>query len=139
MFFDLQVFFKIFLTATVYCSALPASTLEKKRADSDQIVIIRPGDVLHFGEITVTPLPGKHIKFDAKLITVRSFLFQRGSRKRAAIYGSFRVAEDAGNAAKMVYELWGWCFFFFRTDSHQKSEAPYENHLVRNRIPVNRE
>lgn len=54
--------------ATVYCSALPASTLEKKKADSDQIVIIRPGDVLHFGEITVTPLPGKHIKFDAKLI-----------------------------------------------------------------------
>ena len=54
--------------ATVYCSALPASTLEKKRADSDQIVIIRPGDVLNFGEITVTPLPGKHIKFDAKLI-----------------------------------------------------------------------
>lgn len=54
--------------ATVYCSALPASTLEKKKTDSDQIVIIRPGDVLHFGAITVTPLPGKHIKFDAKLI-----------------------------------------------------------------------
>lgn len=54
--------------ATVYCSALPAATLEKKKTDSDQIVIIRPGDVLHFGAITVTPLPGKHIKFDAGLI-----------------------------------------------------------------------
>ncbi|MCM1173524.1 MAG: MBL fold metallo-hydrolase [Blautia sp.] len=54
--------------ATVYCSALPASTLEKKKADSDQIVIIRPGDVLHFGVITVTPLPGKHIRFDSRLI-----------------------------------------------------------------------
>lgn len=54
--------------ATVYCSALPAATLEKKKADSDQIVIIRPGDILHFGEIKVTPLPGKHINFDAKLI-----------------------------------------------------------------------
>ena len=34
--------------ATVYCSAAPAATLEKKKADSDQIVIIRPGDILHF-------------------------------------------------------------------------------------------
>lgn len=54
--------------ATVYCSALPAATLEKKKADSDQIVIIRPGDILHFGGIKVTPLSGKHIEFDAKLI-----------------------------------------------------------------------
>lgn len=54
--------------ASVYCSALPAATLEKKKADSDQIVIIRPGDILHFGKIKVTPLPGKHIKFDAGLI-----------------------------------------------------------------------
>ena len=54
--------------AAVYCSALPAATLEKKKTDSDQIVIIRPGDILHFGGIKVTPLPGKHIKFDAKLI-----------------------------------------------------------------------
>lgn len=53
---------------TVYCSALPAHTLEKKKADSDQIVIIHPGDILHFGGIKVTPLPGKHIKFDAELI-----------------------------------------------------------------------
>lgn len=54
--------------ATVYCSALPAATLEKKKTDSDQIVIIRPGDILHFGSIKVTPLPGKHIKFDTRLI-----------------------------------------------------------------------
>lgn len=54
--------------ATVYCSALPASTLEKKKTDSDQIVIIRPGDILYFGGIKVTPLPGKHIQFDSKLI-----------------------------------------------------------------------
>lgn len=54
--------------AAVYCSELPAATLEKKKADSDQIVIIRPGDILHFGKIKVTPLPGKHIRFDARLI-----------------------------------------------------------------------
>ena len=54
--------------ATVYCSAVPAATLEKKKADSDQIVIIRPGDVLYFGEIRVTVFPGKHIHFDSGLI-----------------------------------------------------------------------
>lgn len=54
--------------ATVYCSGLPAATLEKKGADSDQIVIIRPGDALHFGQIRVTALPGRHIHFDSKLI-----------------------------------------------------------------------
>ncbi len=54
--------------ATVYCSALPAATLEKKKADSDQIAIVQPGNILHFGEIKVTVLPGKHISFDSKLI-----------------------------------------------------------------------
>ena len=54
--------------ATVYCSELPAATLEKKNVDSDQIVIIRSGDVLHFGQIRVTVLSGKHINFDSKLI-----------------------------------------------------------------------
>lgn len=54
--------------ATVYCSKLPAATLEKKGVDSDRIVIIRPNDVLHFGQIRVTPLSGKHIHFDSGLI-----------------------------------------------------------------------
>lgn len=54
--------------ATVYCSALPASTLERKEVDSDQIVIIRPGDVLHFGQIRVTALAGRHIHFDSELV-----------------------------------------------------------------------
>lgn len=54
--------------ATVYCSELPAATLEKKWVDGDQIVIIRPGDTLHFGEMQVTALPGKHIRFDSELI-----------------------------------------------------------------------
>lgn len=54
--------------ATVYCSGLPAATLEKKGADSGRIVIIRPGDVLHFGQIRVTALSGKHIHFDSGLI-----------------------------------------------------------------------
>lgn len=53
---------------TVYCSPTPAATLEKKNVDCDMITIIRPGDVLRFGTITVTPLPGKHICFDAELI-----------------------------------------------------------------------
>lgn len=54
--------------ATVYCSGLPAATLEKSGVDSDQIVIIRPGDVLHFGQIKVTALSGQHIHFDSLLI-----------------------------------------------------------------------
>lgn len=54
--------------ATVYCSKTPASTLEKKQADSDQIVTIRPGDELLFGTIKVTVLSGKHIQFDSGLI-----------------------------------------------------------------------
>lgn len=54
--------------ATVYCSAVPAATLEKKNADSDQIVIIRPGDVLYFGDIKAIVLPGKHVRFDGRLI-----------------------------------------------------------------------
>ena len=54
--------------ATVYCSAAPAATLEKKKADSDQIVIIRPGDILHFGKMKASVLPGKHIRFDSRLI-----------------------------------------------------------------------
>lgn len=53
---------------TVYCSAVPAATLEKKKADSDQIVIIRPGDTLSFGKIKATALPGKHIRFDSALV-----------------------------------------------------------------------
>lgn len=54
--------------ATVYCSALPAATLEKKNADSDRIVVIRPGNTLDFGKIKVSVMPGKHIKFDSKLV-----------------------------------------------------------------------
>lgn len=54
--------------ATVYCSATPALTLEKRKVDGDQIVIIRPGDVLTFGSIKVKVLQGKHVKYDKKLI-----------------------------------------------------------------------
>ncbi len=54
--------------ATVYCSATPANTLEKRGVDSDQIVIVRPGDRLTFGSIQVKILQGKHIQFDKKLI-----------------------------------------------------------------------
>ncbi|MCM1143897.1 MAG: MBL fold metallo-hydrolase [Blautia sp.] len=54
--------------ATVYCSSLPASTLEKRGVDSDQIAVISPGNPLLFGQMKVTPLPGKHIRFDAGLI-----------------------------------------------------------------------
>lgn len=53
---------------TVYCSETPAATLERKNADCDMITLIRPGDVLHFGEITVTVMRGKHIRFDSPLI-----------------------------------------------------------------------
>lgn len=54
--------------ATVYCSAVPAAALEKKKVDGDQIVIIRPGDILLFGNIKTSVLPGKHIRFDSRLI-----------------------------------------------------------------------
>lgn len=54
--------------ATIYCSKLPAHTLEKKKADGDRIVIIRPGDTLFFGQIKVTALQGKHIRFDSALV-----------------------------------------------------------------------
>ena len=53
---------------TVYCSKTPAATLEKKNVDSDMITLIQPGDVLRFGTLRVTVLPGKHIRFDAELI-----------------------------------------------------------------------
>lgn len=54
--------------ATIYCSECPCATLERRKVDEDQIVAIRPGDTLHFGEITVNVLSGKHIRFDSKLI-----------------------------------------------------------------------
>lgn len=54
--------------ATVYCSKLPAAILEKKKVNGDQIALIQPGTVLHFGEIIVTVLPGKHISYDSRLI-----------------------------------------------------------------------
>ncbi|MCM1155663.1 MAG: MBL fold metallo-hydrolase [Roseburia sp.] len=53
---------------SVYCSQTPANTLEKKNVDPDMIALIRPDDVLRFGSITVAPLPGKHIRFDAELV-----------------------------------------------------------------------
>ncbi|MBO5210178.1 MAG: MBL fold metallo-hydrolase [Lachnospiraceae bacterium] len=53
--------------ATVYCSALPAATLEKKKVNGDQIAVIQPGNILHFGQIKVTVLPGKHIEFDSQI------------------------------------------------------------------------
>lgn len=61
--------------ATVYCSATPAKILEKKGVDSDQIVLVRPGDSLTFGSIKVKVLKGKHIKLDKKLLkkTLLSF------------------------------------------------------------------
>lgn len=54
--------------ASVYCSETPAVTLERQRVDEDQIVRIRPGDTLHFGQIKVTPFTGRHIHFDSALI-----------------------------------------------------------------------
>lgn len=54
--------------ATVYCSMTPAATLEKKGADEDRIVVIRPGTKLTFGKITVQALQGRHIRFDKKLV-----------------------------------------------------------------------
>lgn len=54
--------------AAVYCSECPADTLERKKVDSDQIVVIRPGDMLLFGEMKVTALSGSHIQFDSKLV-----------------------------------------------------------------------
>lgn len=53
---------------TVYCSRRPASTLEKMGVDSDQIAVIRPGNTLFFGQAKVTPIAGKHIHFDARLV-----------------------------------------------------------------------
>ncbi len=54
--------------ATVYCTATPADTLERRGVDGDRIVNVRPGDRLLFGKITVTVLKGKHIRFDKKII-----------------------------------------------------------------------
>lgn len=54
--------------ATVYCGRKAAQTLEKQKADGDQIVIVHPDDVLSFGNIKVTVLKGKHIRFDAGII-----------------------------------------------------------------------
>ncbi len=56
------------LDATVYCSECPCATLERRKVDEDQIVTIRPGDTLHFGDIKVNVLSGKHIQFDSRLI-----------------------------------------------------------------------
>lgn len=61
--------------ATVYCSATPAKTLQKKGVDGSQIVVVRPDDRLIFGKIRVTVLKGQHITFDKKLI--RQTLFSR--------------------------------------------------------------
>ena len=62
--------------ATVHCGGIAAQTLEKQKADSDQIVIVHPGDVLSFGKIKVTVLKGKHIRFDAEIIR-KTFLHPR--------------------------------------------------------------
>lgn len=54
--------------ANVYCTSLPAKTLEKNGAEADYISIIKPGCELSFGDISVEVLPGKHVKFDKALI-----------------------------------------------------------------------
>ncbi|MCD7725241.1 MAG: MBL fold metallo-hydrolase [Clostridiales bacterium] len=62
--------------ATVYCSETPAHTLEKRGIDGDQLVLVRPGDSLLFGQIRVKVLQGRHIKFDKDLI--KNTLFNPG-------------------------------------------------------------
>ena len=64
------------MDATVYCGRRAAQTLERQNADGDQIVVVRPGDVLIFGKIKVTVLKGKHIRFDAGIIG-KTFLHPR--------------------------------------------------------------
>lgn len=54
--------------ATVYCSELPANTLEDLDADGSRIVVVKPQDRLLFGSVKVTVLKGKHIEFDKALV-----------------------------------------------------------------------
>ena len=54
--------------ATVFCTQLPASTLERYTENTGNIAVIKPGMELTFSDITVRVLRGKHIEFDRRYI-----------------------------------------------------------------------
>lgn len=54
--------------ATVFCTKTPAATLQRRKADPGNIVLVKPGSQFHAGAMTVRVLPGKHTDFDGRLI-----------------------------------------------------------------------
>ena len=48
----------------VYCTETPLNSLRSMGADPARLHLIAPGDELHLGDVRVTVLRGKHIKFN---------------------------------------------------------------------------
>ena len=46
--------------ATVYCGSAAAETLSELAEDTDNVVVVRPGDAVRIGGVTVRVLEGKH-------------------------------------------------------------------------------
>ena len=109
--FDHLVFVTELLTQgdmTVYCTKTAAGTLEaytEGTEGTDQVVLIRPGMTIPFGEVRVHVLQGKHIRFDAKLIarTVFSRKMLRYGSNLPFLFWAARHFPEQGET--LVYEL----------------------------------
>ena len=54
--------------ATVFCTRVPADTLERYTENTGNIALIRPGMDLQFSDISIHVYRGKHIEFDRRYI-----------------------------------------------------------------------
>ncbi len=52
----------------IYATATPVETLKKAGVAPEKLHVIRPGDKIRIGHLTVTPFQAKHVTFDLKYV-----------------------------------------------------------------------
>lgn len=99
------------IPCTVYLTETPRNTLLAQGFPEEKLRLIRPGDVLKFGDITVHIIQGKHIQYDIKTAVQ---LFSR-VRSREMFRRMFRMAR-----MNRVYKENGETLFFEISDGEKR-------------------
>lgn len=99
------------IPCTVYLTETPRNTLLAQGFPEEKLRLIRHGDVLKFGDITVHIIKGKHIQYDIKTAVQ---LFSR-VRSREMFHRMIRMAR-----MNRVYKENGETMFFEITDGEKR-------------------
>lgn len=91
--------------AAVYCTNQAAVTLERFSGRRGQVVRIAPGDRINIGGMQITVLPGKHIRFDRRLVLEVLFRPRTYLRLQNSLYLAKMNHRFPENGETVMYQI----------------------------------